>query len=145
VQSFSATVLIARDSAGSIARVAAFVAVQNVLCNLVAIPLWGAGGAAGVALLSAFLLAVLNIRNAGRRTSGLDVARSFTGPLLAGAGMAFVGFALPLPAIPAGVLAVLVFYAALAAFELAFNRDDVRSYLRALPAAVRLRLGLLAT
>ncbi len=142
VQSFSATVLIARDSAGTIARVAGFVAIQNILCNLFAIPLWGASGAAGVALLSSFLLAVLNIRNASRRTSGLNAVRAFSGPILAGAAMAAVAVALPIPAIPAGIIAVAVFYALLAVFELTLHRDDVRSYVRALPAPLRVRFAV---
>jgi O-antigen/teichoic acid export membrane protein len=142
VQSFSATVLIARDSASTIARVAGFVAVQNVLCNLVAIPLWGADGAAAVALLSAFLLAVLNIRNASRRTSGLELARAFAGPLFAGAAMAAVALAAPVAAIPDGAAALAVFAVVLVAFEWLFRRDDVRTYVRALPAPLRTRLVL---
>src|SRR4051794_30784483 len=45
VQTLSATLLIARDAPGRVSRVAAVVAIQNVVCNAVAIPLWGADGA----------------------------------------------------------------------------------------------------
>jgi O-antigen/teichoic acid export membrane protein len=142
LQSFSATVLIARDSAGVVARSAALVAVQNIACNLVAIPLWGAGGAAAVALSSSALLAVLNMRQASRRTGHLAVVRAFAGPALAGAAMAAVAVALPVPAVPAAVAALLVYALVLAAVEWGRHRDDVRSYVRALPAPVRARLRL---
>jgi O-antigen/teichoic acid export membrane protein len=142
VQYLSATVLIARDAAGAVARSAAIAATQNILCNVVAIRLWGAAGAAGVALSSSMLLAVLNLRQATLRTGEFAAARAFGAPLLAGVAMAAVALALPVPAIPAAAVSLLVYAAVLAAAEWSWRRDDVRSYLRALPAPLRLRLRL---
>jgi O-antigen/teichoic acid export membrane protein len=133
LQSLSATVLIARDSAGAVARSAAVVATQNIACNLVAIPLWGAVGAAAVALSSAILLAILNVRQARRRTGPFAVTRAFAGPAVAGAATAALALTLPVPAIPAAIVSVLVYGIVLAAIEWLWHRDDVRSYLRALP------------
>lgn len=143
VQSFASTVLIARDSAGTIARSAGIVAVQNILCNLFAIPLWGAVGAAGVALSSSALLAVLNVWQASRRTGGLNTRRAFAGPMVAGIAMAAVALTLPIGAVPAGAAALIVYAAVLATLEIIIHRDDVRAYVRALPAPLRVKLALL--
>jgi hypothetical protein len=66
--------------------------------------------------------------------------RSFGGPLLAAVAMALVGVGVPLPAIPAGALALLTYAGVLGAFEYALFPDDVRSYLRSLPRLGRARL-----
>jgi O-antigen/teichoic acid export membrane protein len=137
LQSLSATVLIARDSAGAVARSAAVVATQNIVCNLIAIPQWGADGAAAVALSSALLLAVLNIRQARRRTGAFAPLRAFSGPAVAGAATAAVALLLPVPAVPAAIAALLVYGCVLAGIEWMWHRDDVRSYLRALPERLR--------
>ena len=65
--------------------------VQNIACNLVAIPLWGADGAAGVALSSSVLMAVLTIwfGDAGAR-GAFSPVRAFGGPVLAGAALVAV-------------------------------------------------------
>ena len=59
--------------------------IQNIACNLVAIPLWGADGAAGVALSSSVLMATLTIWFGTRRTRAFSPVRAFGGPVLAGA------------------------------------------------------------
>jgi O-antigen/teichoic acid export membrane protein len=133
LQTLSATLLIARDAPSVFGRVAGAVAVQNIVCNVVAIPLWGADGAAGVALSSAVLMVVLAIPQAAKRAGGLKPLRAFTAPVLAGAALVAVAVLVPLPAIPAGALALLAYAAVWAAIELSLHRDDVNSYLRALP------------
>lgn len=133
LQTLSATLLIARDAPGVFGRVAGAVAVQNIVCNAVAIPLWGADGAAGAALSSAALMVGLAIPQAAKRAGGLDARRAFTAPVLGGAALVAVALLTPLPAIPAALLALLAYAAVWAAFELGLHREDVLVYLRALP------------
>jgi O-antigen/teichoic acid export membrane protein len=139
---FGATVMIARDSAGTLARTSAAVAVFNIVGNLVAIPLAAARGAAAVALATGVLLAALNLHFASRRTGGLRVVRAFCAPAVAAAAMVAVAVTVPLPAIPAGAIALAVYGLVLAGIELALHRDDLRAYARALPAPLRLKLAL---
>ena len=93
LQSFSGTVLIGRDSPGILVRIAGAVVIQNIACNLVAIPLWGADGAAGVALSSSVLMATLTIWFGTRRTRAFSPVRAFGGPVLAGAALVAVALA----------------------------------------------------
>lgn len=139
LQTLSATLLIARDAPGTFGRIAGFVAVTNIAANAVAIPLWGADGAAGVALGSGVLMVVLAIPQAAKHAGGLNYRRAFTGPLLASVVLVAVALALPLPAIPAGFLALVAYAAVLAAIELGLHRDDVHAYWRALPLPSRQR------
>jgi O-antigen/teichoic acid export membrane protein len=132
LQSFSGTLLIGRDSPGVLVRIAGAVVIQNIACNLVAIPLWGADGAAGVALSSSVLMTVLTIWFGTRNTRAFSPVRAFGGPLLAGA--ALVAVALALPTLLGAILAGLAYAVVLAAFELVRHREDVRAYLSALPA-----------
>ena len=141
LQSFAGVVLIARDAPRALARNVAIVCVQNIVCNAIVIPLAGADGAAAVTLSSSLLLATLAVWQASRRTGGLWLVRSFTGPLLAAVAMALVALGVPLPVIPAGAFALLVYAALLAAFERLVFPDDVGSYLRALPRSWRARLA----
>lgn len=133
LQTLSATLLIARDAPGVFGRVAGAVAVQNIVCNAVAIPLWGADGAAGVALSSGVLMVALAIPQAAKRAGGLQPFRAFTAPVLAGAVLVAVALLTPLPAIPAGALALIAYAIVWAAIELTLHREDVNAYLRALP------------
>ncbi len=139
LQTFSATLLIARDAPGTFGRIAGFVAVTNIAANAVAIPLWGADGAAGVALASGLLMVLLAVPQAAKLAGGLDYRRAFTGPLLAGAALVAVALVLPLPAIPVAILALLAYAAVLGAIELGLHRDDVRAYVNALPLPSRQR------
>jgi O-antigen/teichoic acid export membrane protein len=132
LQSFSATLLIGRDDPGALVRIAGVVATQNILCNLVAIPLWGADGAAGVALSSSVLMAALTIWFGTRRTRAFSPVRAFGGPVLGGT--ALVAVAVALPTLLGAILAVLAYAGVLSAVELGRHRDDVRAYLSALPA-----------
>lgn len=133
LQTLSATLLIARDSPGVFGRVAGAVAVQNIVCNAVAIPLWGANGAAGVALSSGVLMVVLAVPQAAKRAGGLQPVRAFAAPVTGAAVLVAVALLVPLPAIPAGLLALLAYAAVWCAIELPFHREDVQTYLRALP------------
>lgn len=146
LQTFSATLLIARDSPGVFGRIAGVVAVQNIACNAVAIPLWGADGAAAVALSSSALMALLTILFASRRAGGLAPVRAFAGPLVAGAALTAVALLVPLAPVFAGALALIAYAAVLAAIELKLHPDDVSTYANALPGrlsgvASRLRRG----
>ncbi len=133
LQSFSSTLLIARDVPGLLARAAGIVFVQNLICNCIAIPLWGADGAAGVALSSGVLMTILTVSAASKRAGGLSVPRAFLGPLIAGAVLVAVAVLVPLPAVPAAALALVAYAGVLIAFEWTVHREDVESYLSALP------------
>jgi O-antigen/teichoic acid export membrane protein len=141
LQRFGATVLIARDAAGTLMRVAAVVAVFNIVANLVAIPLAAARGAAAVALGTGLLLAGLNVHFASRRTGGLRPVRALGAPAVAGLAMVGVALTLPLPALAAAAISLAVYGIVLGGIELALHRDDLRTYARALPAPLRLRLA----
>ena len=141
LQRFGATVLIARDAAGTLARVAAAVAIFNILANFVVIPLAAARGAAAVALATGLLLAGLNVHFASRRTGGLRPVRALGAPAVAGLAMVTVALTLPLPAIAAAAISLAVYGLVLAGIELALHREDLRAYARALPAPLRLRLA----
>ena len=142
LQSFSGIVLIARDAPGTMTKVVAFVALQNVVCNAVFIPLAGADGAAAVQLSSHVLLALLAVRAASRRTGGLQAGRALAGPALAAAALVAVALLVPLPALVSGALALLAYAGVLAAVELGAHREDVHAYLRALPVPLPARLRL---
>jgi O-antigen/teichoic acid export membrane protein len=133
LQSFSSTLLIARDVPGLLARAAGITFVQNLICNCIAIPIWGADGAAAVALSSGMLMTVLTVSAASKRAGGLSVTRAFSGPVVAGAALVAVALLVPLPAIPAGALALIAYAGVLIAFEWSLHREDVLSYVNALP------------
>ncbi len=132
---FASMVLIARDRPGRIARIVALVMVQNLVCNLIFVPRYGADGAAAVALSSGLLLATFNVREAYRAVGRPVGWTGFAGPVVAGAAMVAVALAVPLPAVPAAVLALAAYAATLAAVELAFHRDDVAVFAGALGRA----------
>jgi len=133
LQTFSSTLLIARDAPGLLVRAAGIVFVQNLVCNVIFIPLYGADGAAAVALSSGLLMTVLTVSAAAKRVGGLNLARAFSGPVVAGAALVAVALLVPLPAIPAGVLALLAYAGVLIGFEYTVHREDFMTYLRALP------------
>lgn len=133
LQTFSATLLIARDVPGLLARAAGIVFVQNVVCNFIAIPIWGADGAAGVALSSGALMTVLTVTAARKRAGGLALVRAFGAALAAGVVLAAVALLAPVPAIPAIALSLIAYAGVLFAIEWAAHRDDVMTFARALP------------
>lgn len=115
--------LISRYRPGAFRTALLVVIAQNIACNAMLIPLFGADGAALTAASSAVLLTVLSI-GAGWRTLGaIDLSRTFTGPLLAGAAMAAV--MLPIGSwLIAGVAGALAYVAMLGGWERLRNRDD---------------------
>jgi hypothetical protein len=84
----------------------------------------------------------LNLYFASRRTGGLRPVRAFVAPAVAAAAMVAVAVTVPLPAIPAAVVSLLIYAVVLAGIELALHRDDLQAYARALPAPLRLKLAL---
>ena len=112
---------------------------QNLVCNCVAIPLWGADGAAGVALSSALLMTVLTVWAASGARGGLAVVRAFGGPVLAGAALVAAALLAPLPAIPAGALACSPTWAWWWRSSGRSTRQDVRAYLSVASASRRRR------
>jgi O-antigen/teichoic acid export membrane protein len=131
LQSLSGTLLIARDAPGVLVRVAGGVAIENIAGNAVAIPLWGADGAAGVALSSSLLMAGLTMWYASGRAGSFSAGRAFVGPALAGAALVAVALLVPLPAVFAGACALVFYAAVLGAFEFGAHREDVFAYVRA--------------
>jgi hypothetical protein len=113
--------------------IAGAVVLQNLICNAFAIPRWGASGAAAVALSSSILMAGLTVAFAARLAGGLPVLRTFSGPAVACAVLALVASGLPLPAIPAALVALAAYGAALAMVELGAYREDVLAFARVLP------------
>ena len=133
MQSFASTTLVARDSPGSFARLVGLVVVLNIAGNVIAIPRYGADGAAAVALVSGAILGVASLWLAGRRIGGVRYWRAFAGPLIASVAMTLVALAVPGPLIPAVALALAVYVVALLAVERLAFRDDLEMFLNALP------------
>jgi O-antigen/teichoic acid export membrane protein len=123
---FASTILVARGRPSGFTRAAVIIIVQNVVFNLVLIPIYGASGAAFNAVLSGVLLAVLAVRQVGLITRPVNPMRAFAGSLIAGAAMAGVVLAAGLPLIPSLILGPLVYAAALTLFERLFHPDDFR-------------------
>ena len=140
IQSFTVTTFIARDSAGTFARIVAGVVVLNLVGNAFAIPRFGADGAAATALASGATLAVVSIMLVRRRIGHVHHLRVFLGPTVGALAMIAcvwiagnsLAYALP--------LACLTYAVTLAAVELVAWREDVFVYLDVLPARVRERL-----
>lgn len=123
---FASTVLVARGRPGGFTRSALVIIVQNVVFNLILIPIYGASGAAFNAVLSGVLLAGLAVRQVGLTTRRIDPGRAFAGPLTAGAVMAGAVLLAGLALIPSMLLGGLVYAGALLAFERLVHPDDVR-------------------
>jgi peptidoglycan biosynthesis protein MviN/MurJ (putative lipid II flippase) len=71
-------------------RVLLITLVQNIVMNLVLIPLYGPTGAALSAAVSGILLGALTLRQAATALGSIDLTRIFLGPVLAGTAMALV-------------------------------------------------------
>lgn len=142
VQALAGTTFIARDAPAAFAWLVGPVVLVNLVANLVLIPHYGADGAAATALASSVLLAALSLVFVQRRVGRLRLVHAFAGPLAAGAVMALVAVALPGPALPRAVVAVVAYTVAFAAFELTAFRQDALALLAALPPRVRSRLRL---
>ena len=123
---FASTILVARGRPGGFTRAALAIIAQNIVFNLILIPMYGASGAAFNAVLSGVLLAALAVRQVGLITRPIGPVRAFAGPLLAGAAMAGAVLAAGLPLIPSAVLGAVVYLATLAALERLLHPDDVQ-------------------
>jgi O-antigen/teichoic acid export membrane protein len=143
INSFAATLLIARDRPRAYVRLVPPVIVQNVALNLVLIPRYGPAGAAFDTLLSTTLLTALALWQAHVTIGPSDLVGAFAGPLLGGAAMTAVVLGLHLPAAAEALAGLSAYVVVLAACEWLTRRDDLRLYLRALPAPVasRFRTG----
>ena len=138
LQSFSGTLLIGRDSPGILVRIAGVVLIQNIACNLVAIPHVGRRrrGGRGPELVRADGHADDLVRAPGARArsrrSGRSAGRCWPAPR-----------SWPSPSCcrrcRARSSALIAYAAVLAAVEFGLHRDDVRMYLRALPLPSRQR------
>lgn len=126
---FASTVLVARERPGGFARAALVIIVQNVVFNLILIPVYGASGAAFNAVLSGVLLAALSVRQVGRATRPIKVLRVFAGPLAAGAVMAGAVLLAGLPLIPSLILGPVVYLLVLGLYERFRHPDDVEAAL----------------
>ena len=140
IQNFASTTFVARNAAGTFARVVGVVVVLNLAGNAFAIPRYGADGAAATALASGVVLAGVSLVLARRRIGHVRHLRVFLGPAAGALAMVLtvwvvgdsLAFALP--------LACLVYAVTLGAVELVAWREDVNVYLEVLPTRLRSRL-----
>ena len=141
IQNFASTTFIARNAAGTFARVVGSVVVLNLTCNAFLIPRYGADGAAATALVSSLVLAGASLVLARRRIGHVSHLRIFLSPAAGALAMVLcvlvVGDSL-LVALP---LAILAYAVALVAVELTAWREDAHVYLEVLPARLRRRLA----
>jgi O-antigen/teichoic acid export membrane protein len=122
---FASTILVARGRPGGFTRSALVIIFQNVVFNLILIPIYGASGAAFNAVFSGVLLAGLAVRQVGLATKRINPVRVFAGPLVAGLVMAGVLLAASLPLIPSLVLGPLVYGGVLYLIERLLHPGDV--------------------
>jgi O-antigen/teichoic acid export membrane protein len=140
IQNFASTTFIARDSAGTFAKLVAIVVALNLAGNAFAIPRYGASCAAATALASGVALAGMSLVLARRRIGGVRHVRVFLGPgagalaMVLCVGMAGSSLLVALP------LAWLAYAVTLVAVELMAWPEDAHAYLDVLPARVRGRL-----
>jgi O-antigen/teichoic acid export membrane protein len=136
LQAFAGVALVGRDAPGTMTGIVAFVAVQNLVCNAIFLPRYGAQGAAAVALSSSALLATLASWKASQKVGGLDVLRLGLTPVAAAVAMGAVAAA-PLPW-PVGIaLAVGAYVAVLVVAERVLYPDDLHAFTNLLPTALR--------
>lgn len=142
IQNFASTTFVARDSPGVFARVVAVVVVLNLMCNLYAIPRYGADGAAATALASGLILAVLSLALARGHVGHVNYVRVFLGSAVGGVAMIVTVEVLGDSLLVALPLACVLYAVALAGVEVIAWRDDLRLYLEVLPARLRERFAL---
>lgn len=123
--SLAATVLISRDRPQAFTRIAAGVAVFNIVLNLILIPGWGADAAAFVAALSAALLTALSMFVVGGMFGRLRLVRAFGAPAAGGALMAAAVLVTGLPLVPAAVLGGAAYVVGALGFERLAYPDDL--------------------
>ena len=121
------SLLVAQNRQAVLAVVLGFVALENVLANLVLIPLFSLEGAAAGASISQALLAAPLLILAWRTVGPVDVQRIVTGPALAAAAATLVMLALRDSLVVAAVAAGVAYVVLLVAFERRFYPDDARA------------------
>lgn len=139
VNSLAATLLISRDRPQAFTRIAAFVALENIVLNVILIPHYGADAAAFNAALSGVLLAALSLMVVSRAVGSVRPGRIFGAPVVGGAAMSGIVLATSLPLVPAVALGVAVYAAAAVAFERTVFPEDFEQLRAALPALVQFR------
>ena len=116
--------LVSQDRPGVLTAVYAVVAVENVLANLVLIPVWSLYGAAAGTSISEALAAIALVSAAWRVGGRLSLTRAFAGPAFAAGAAALVMWGLR-DELAAAIVAGAVAYAAvLFAFERLVFPDD---------------------
>lgn len=113
ISNFTATMLTARDQPQRFARAAGAVVAQNVIMNLVLIPVYGADGAAFSAAVSGLLLGVLSISQARAVVGHVRLGRALGAPLVAGLAMSAL-LLVAGPPFPIGMAAGAALFAAVA-------------------------------
>ncbi len=131
VQALLSTAFIARDSPWAFARLVGAAVALNVVANLLLIPRYGAGGAAGAALASSLLLTILGLGLVRRRIGHVRPLRAFGGPLLAALAMAAVAAAVPGPLALRAASALVAYLVVLVGFERAVFVDDTKAIWKA--------------
>jgi O-antigen/teichoic acid export membrane protein len=140
IQNFASTTFVARDAAGTFARVVGVVVVLNLVGNLFAIPRYGADGAAATSLASGVVLAVASLVLARRRIGRVSDARVFLGPVTGAVVMTACAWLAGDSLLYALPLACVAYVVTLVAVELIAWREDVDVYLEVLPSRLRDRL-----
>jgi O-antigen/teichoic acid export membrane protein len=140
IQNFASTTFVARNAAGTFARIVGVVVVLNLAGNAFAIPRYGADGAAATALASGVVLAGVSLVLARRRIGHVRHLRVFLGPATGALAMVLTVSVAGNSLVLALPLACLAYAVTVAAVELVAWREDVDVYLDVLPARVRDRL-----
>jgi O-antigen/teichoic acid export membrane protein len=127
VAQISGALLVAQDRQVALAVVYGLVAAENILANLVLIPLFSLQGAAAGASLSQALVAVPLLFLARRSAGQVDITRIVLGPLLAATASATWMFVLRDSFALAVVVGGVAFVAVLVPFERRIYPEDARA------------------
>lgn len=139
VNSLAATLLISRDRPHEFTRIAGFVAIENIVLNVILIPRYGADAAAFNAALSGVLLAALSLVVVSRAVGTVRAGRIFGGPVVGAAAMTGVVLTTSLALVPAAALGIAVYAAAALAFERVVFPEDFEQLRGAVPVMARFR------
>jgi O-antigen/teichoic acid export membrane protein len=127
VAQISGALLVAQNRQVALAVVYGLIALENVLANLVLIPLFSFKGAAAGASLSQALLAVPLLVLALRTAGAIDVRRVVAGPLLAAIASAVGMYILRDHFAVAVIVGAIAFVAVLVSLERRFYPEDARA------------------
>lgn len=133
INNLGATILISRDRPRDFTLIAAAVAAENVILNVILIPKYGADATAFNAALSGVLLAALSVVLIGRRFGRVNLLRAFGGPATGALVMTAVVLPAGLPflvAAPLGLGAYLVGFLAFERFAFPADLAGLRSLAR---------------